>query len=229
MTNLFSLKGGEKVKQKILCIILSAVLCLTQATPAFAVQTYEAADSYNVSVPVLYVTEEDADKILAATTWNPADLGYFRGGGYSSRFVTKYEMPATMIRLDLVQGQGPVLQIAEGWTVALPDEVSDILWKRTDYTWPCTWFAPRCDGKEGSPFKTAYDVMNNWGANHGAISYGHIGADLITLCSMLRIPVCMHNVPEEKILRPAAWNAFGMDKEGQDFRACAAYGPEFKK
>ena len=174
------------------------------------------------------VTEADQKAIMENTTWNFADLGYFRGGGYSSRFVTKAEMPCTMIRLNLVQGLGPVLQIAEGWTVCLPDEVTDVLWKRTDYTWPCTWFAPRCDGKEGSPFKTAYDVMNNWGANHGAISYGHIGADLITLCSMLRIPVCMHNVPTEKIFRPAAWNAFGMDKEGQDYRACAAYGPMFK-
>ena len=174
------------------------------------------------------VTEEDQKAIMENTTWNFADLGYFRGGGYSSRFVTKAEMPATMIRLNLVKGLGPVLQIAEGWTVNLPDEVTDTLWKRTDYTWPCTWFAPRCDGKEGSPFKTAYEVMNNWGANHGAISYGHIGADLITLCSMLRIPVCMHNVPDEKIFRPAAWNAFGMDKEGQDYRACEAYGPLYK-
>ena len=173
------------------------------------------------------VTEEDQKAILDATTWNAADLGYFRGGGYSSRFLTVAEMPATMIRLNLVKGLGPVLQIAEGWTVNLPDEVSDKLWKRTDYTWPCTWFAPRCDGKEG-PFKTAYDVMNNWGANHGAISYGHIGADLITLCSMLRIPVSMHNVPVEKIFRPAAWNAFGMDKEGADFRACKNYGPLYK-
>ncbi len=173
------------------------------------------------------VTEEDQKAILDATTWNAADLGYFRGGGYSSRFLTTAEMPATMIRLNLVKGLGPVLQIAEGWTVNLPDEVSDKLWKRTDYTWPCTWFAPRCDGKEG-PFKTAYDVMNNWGANHGAISYGHIGADLITLCSMLRIPVSMHNVPVEKIFRPAAWNAFGMDKEGADFRACKNYGPLYK-
>ena len=181
-----------------------------------------------VMKPWYEVTEEDQKAIMANTTWNYADLGYFRGGGYSSRFVTKAEMPATMIRLNLVKGLGPVLQIAEGWTVNLPDDVNDILWKRTDYTWPCTWFAPRCDGKEGSPFKTAYDVMNNWGANHGAISYGHIGADLITLCSILRIPVCMHNVPDEDILRPAAWNAFGMDKEGQDFRACAAYGPLYK-
>lgn len=172
------------------------------------------------------VTEEDQEAILNATTWNPADLGYFRGGGYSSRFITEEQMPVTMIRLNLAKGLGPTLQIAEGWTVKLPSEVSDILWKRTDYTWPCTWFAPRCTG-EGA-FKTAYDVMNNWGANHGAISYGHIGADLITLCSMLRIPVSMHNVPEDKIFRPSAWNAFGMDKEGQDYRACAAYGPMYK-
>ena len=170
--------------------------------------------------------DEDIDAVLKNSTWNYADLGYFRGGGYSSRFETKAEMPATMIRLNLVKGLGPVLQIAEGWTVHLPEEVSDTLWKRTDYTWPCTWFAPRCTG-EGA-FKTAYDVMNNWGANHGAISYGHIGADLITLCSMLRIPVCMHNVPEEKIFRPAAWNAFGMDKEGADYRACETFGPLYK-
>ncbi len=176
--------------------------------------------------PWYEVTEEDQKAIMEATTWNPADSGYFRGGGYSSRFVTEAEMPVTMIRLNLVKGLGPVLQIAEGWTVKLPDEVTDKLWKRTDYTWPCTWFAPRTTG-EGA-FKTAYDVMNNWGANHGAISYGHIGADLITMCSMLRIPVCMHNVPEEKIFRPSAWNAFGMDKEGQDYRACATYGPLYK-
>ena len=180
-----------------------------------------------VMKPWYDVTEEDMDAIMKATTWNAADYGYFRGGGFSSRFVTEAEMPVTMIRLNLVKGLGPVLQIAEGWTVKLPEEVTDTLWKRTDYTWPCTWFAPRCDGKEG-PFKSAYDVMNNWGANHGAISYGHIGADLITLCSMLRIPVSMHNVPEDKIFRPAAWNAFGMDKEGQDYRACAAYGPLYK-
>ncbi len=173
------------------------------------------------------MTEEDCDTVMKNTTWNYADLGYFRGGGYSSRFITEAEMPVTMIRLNLVKGLGPVLQIAEGWTVNLPDEVSDTLWKRTDYTWPCTWFAPRVTG-EGA-FKTAYDVMNNWGANHGAISYGHIGADIITLASILRIPVSMHNVPEEKIFRPAVWGAFGMDKEGQDFRACQTYGPTFKK
>ncbi len=174
------------------------------------------------------VTDEDIEKMTKATDWPSADFGYFRGGGFSSHFITRAELPATMIRLNLVKGLGPVLQIAEGWTVNLPDEVTDVLMKRTDYTWPCTWFTPRCDGREGSPFKSAYDVMNNWGANHGAISYGHIGADLITLCSMLRIPVCMHNVPEQEIFRPASWNAFGMDKEGQDYRACAAYGPMYK-
>lgn len=172
------------------------------------------------------VTDKDIDTMMNATTWPYADLGYFRGGGYSSRFVTRAEMPATMIRLNLIKGLGPVLQIVEGWTVHLPDEVTDKLWKRTDYTWPCTWFTPRVTGK--GAFKSAYDVMNNWGANHGAISYGHIGADLITLCSILRIPVCMHNVNDEDIYRPAAWNAFGMDKEGQDYRACAAYGPMYK-
>ena len=174
------------------------------------------------------VTDEDIEKMTKATTWPAADNGYFRGGGFSSSFTTRAEMPATMIRLNLVKGLGPVLQIAEGWTVQLPDEVTDVLMKRTDPTWPCTWFTPRCDGIEGSPFKSAYDVMNNWGANHGAISYGHIGADLITFCSMLRIPVCMHNVPTKDIFRPASWNAFGMDKEGQDYRACAAYGPMYK-
>ena len=174
------------------------------------------------------VTEEDIKKMTDATVWCEAGFDNFRGGGFSSHFVTRAEMPVTMIRLNLVKGLGPVLQIAEGWTVRLPDEVTDTLMERTNPTWPCTWFAPRCDGKEGSPFKTAYDVMNNWGANHGAISYGHIGADLITLCSMLRIPVCMHNVPEKDIFRPAAWNAFGMDKEGQDYRACKNYGPLYK-
>ena len=176
------------------------------------------------------VTDADIKAMADATEWPPADNGYFRGGGYSSRFVTKAEMPITMIRLNLVKGLGPVLQIAEGWTVELPDEVTDTLWKRTDYTWPCTWFAPRCDGKEGSAFKSAYEVMRNWGANHGSSVYGHVGADLITMASMLRIPVAMHNVPEEKIYRPAAWNAFGtVDKEGADFRACAAFGPLYKR
>lgn len=176
--------------------------------------------------PWYEVSEADQKAIIENTTWNYADLGYFRGGGYSSRFVTRGEMPMTMIRLNLVKGLGPMLQIAEGWSVDLPDDVTDTLWKRTDYTWPCTWFVPRVTGS--GAFRSSYDVMNNWGANHGAISYGHIGADLITLCSMLRIPIAMHNVPEDKIFRPSAWNAFGMDKEGQDYRACAAYGPLFR-
>ncbi len=174
------------------------------------------------------VTDEDIKKMTDATVWCEAGFDNFRGGGFSSHYTTKAEMPCTMIRLNLVKGLGPVVQIAEGWTVNLPDEVSDTLMERTNPTWPCTWFAPRCDGKEGSAFKTAYEVMMNWGANHGAISYGHIGADLITMCSMLRIPVCMHNVPLDDVYRPACWNAFGMDKEGQDYRACATYGPMYK-
>ncbi len=172
------------------------------------------------------VTDKDIETMMNAATWPYADLGYFRGGGYSSRFVTRAEMPATMMRLNLVKGLGPVMQIAEGWTVRLPDEVTDILWKRTDYTWPCTWFAPRITGK--GAFTSAYELMNCWGANHGAISYGHIGADLITLCSILRIPVSLHNVDERDIYRPASFRAFGMDPEGQDFRACAAYGPMYR-
>ena len=218
----YEIEGKAKAADGVIHLINSGACCLD------ACGEVKDADGNPVMKPWYEMTKEDQDVVMAATTWNPADNGYFRGGGYSSRFLTRAEMPATMIRLNLVKGLGPVLQIAEGWTVNLPDEVSDVLWKRTDYTWPCTWFAPRCDGKEGSPFKTAYEVMNNWGANHGAISYGHIGADLITMCSMLRIPVCMHNVPDEKIFRPKAWDAFGMDKEAADYRACAAYGPFYK-
>ncbi len=216
----YEVEGVAKDAGGFIHLINSGAACLDACGQA------KDADGNGVMKPWYEVTEEDQEAILKATTWNAADFGYFRGGGYSSRFVTEAEMPVTMIRLNLVKGLGPMLQIAEGWTVKLPEEVTDVLWKRTDYTWPCTWFAPRITG-EGA-FKTAYDVMNNWGANHGAISYGHIGADLITMCSMLRIPVAMHNVPEEKIFRPAAWNAFGMDKEGQDFRACQTYGPLYK-
>ncbi len=216
----YDIEGVAKDAGGFIHLINSGAACLDANGQA------KDADGNGVMKPWYEVTEEDQEAILKATTWNAADFGYFRGGGYSSRFVTEAEMPVTMIRLNLVKGLGPMLQIAEGWTVKLPEEVTDVLWKRTDYTWPCTWFAPRTTG-EGA-FKTAYDVMNNWGANHGAISYGHIGADLITMCSMLRIPVAMHNVPEEKIFRPAAWNAFGMDKEGQDFRACQTYGPLYK-
>ena len=173
------------------------------------------------------MTEADVEACLGATSWMPADRDYFRGGGYSAHFVSRGGMPMTMLRLNLVDGLGPVLQIAEGWTAELPADMHDILDKRTDPTWPTTWFVPRLDqGKDC--FKDVYSVMNNWGANHGAIAYGHIGADLITLASMLRIPVCMHNVPEDRIFRPAAWNAFGMDKEGADYRACANFGPVYK-
>ena len=216
----YELEGVAKESDGFIHLINSGAACLDACGQA-------KDENGNGTMKAWYdVTEEDQEAILAATTWNAADNGYFRGGGYSSRFLTEAEMPVTMIRLNLVKGLGPVVQLVEGYSVKLPDEVSDKLWKRTDYTWPCTWFAPRLTGK--GAFKSAYDVMNNWGANHGAISHGHIVADIITLCSILRIPVSMHNVPEEKIFRPAAWNAFGMDKEGQDYRACKAYGPMYK-
>ena len=173
------------------------------------------------------LTDQDVEACLKATSWMPADRDYFRGGGYSSHFLTRGGMPMTMLRLNLVAGLGPVLQLAEGWTVDLPQDVNDILDKRTDPTWPTTWFAPRLDPTKDA-FKDVYSVMNNWGANHGAICHGHVGADLITLCAMLRIPVCMHNVKDADIFRPAAWNAFGMDKEGADYRACQNFGPLYK-
>ena len=216
----YELEGIAKEAGGFLHLINSGAACLD------ACGEVKDENGNGVMKPFWEMTEEDQKACLDATEWCCADSGYFRGGGFSSRYLTRAEMPATMIRLNIVKGLGPVLQICEGYTVNLPDEVSDKLWKRTDYTWPCTWFTPRTTGQ--GAFKTAYDVMNNWGANHGAISYGHIGADLITLASILRIPVCMHNVPEEDIFRPAAWNAFGMDKEGQDYRACAAYGPLYK-
>ncbi|MDC7246464.1 MAG: L-fucose isomerase [Sphaerochaetaceae bacterium] len=170
------------------------------------------------------ITEEDVKNTLEATEFSVANGGYFRGGGYSSTFLTRGEMPVTMCRLNVVKGLGPVMQIAEGWTCDIPDEVFEKINKRTDPTWPTTWFVPRLD-PNNRPFKDVYSVMANWGANHGAISYGHIGADLITLCSMLRIPVNMHNVSEDDIFRPSAWNSFGSDTEGSDYRACKAYGP----
>ncbi len=176
--------------------------------------------------PFWEITEDDVKKTLDATTWYPADGGYFRGGGFSSNFLTKGGMPVTMVRINLVKGLGPVLQLAEGWTVEIPSEVHKVLDDRTNKTWPTTWFAPRLTG-EGN-FADVYSVMNSWGANHGAFSYGHIGADLITLASMLRIPVCMHNVADENIFRPSAWAAYGMDKEGSDYRACQTYGALYK-
>lgn len=177
--------------------------------------------------PFWDITSEEVGKCLDATSWRAADVGYFRGGGFSSDFLTKGGMPVTMSRINIVKGLGPVLQLAEGYTVDIPQDVHDALDMRTNPTWPTTWFAPRLTGK--GAFKDVYSVMANWGANHGALSYGHIGAGLITLASMLRIPVCMHNVSEDKIYRPSTWAAFGMDKEGADYRACANFGPLYGK
>lgn len=186
----------------------------------------EQAGGKPVIKPFWEIEPEEAEACLKATTWYPASREYMRGGGYSSCFLTQGEMPMTMCRLNLIKGQGPVLQIAEGWAVDVDPEIFDIINRRTDKTWPTTWFAPRLTGQ--GAFRDVYSVMNNWGANHGAISYGHIGADLITLASMLRIPVCMHNVQEQDIFRPSAWAAFGMDPEGADFRACRNYGAIYK-
>ena len=183
----------------------------------------QSVDGKPAMKPFWNITEDEVKKCLDNTTWDAADGEYFRGGGYSSCFLTKGNMPVTMSRVNLVDGLGPVLQIAEGYTVELPQDVNDILDNRTSPAWPTTWFAPRLTGT--GAFKDVYSVMNNWGANHGAISYGHIGKELITLASMLRIPVCMHNVNESDIFRPSTWNAFGMDKEGADFRACEKFGP----
>jgi L-fucose isomerase len=180
-------------------------------------------DGNPVMKPFWEITEAEVGKCLDATTWYPAVLEYFRGGGYSSNYLTRGGMPVTMSRINLIKGIGPVLQIAEGTSIDLDQEVHSVLDKRTDQTWPTTWFTPNLTGK--GAFRDVYSVMANWGANHGAISFGHIGADLITLASMLRIPVCMHNVPEEQIFRPSAWGAFGMNQEGSDYRACSAYGP----
>lgn len=173
------------------------------------------------------MTGKDAEECLASTHWAPANRDYFRGGGYSSNFLTKGGMPMTMMRMNRVAGLGPVFQIAEGWTVDVDPEIHRVLDQRTDPTWPTTWFVPRLDAAKDC-FKDVYSVMNCWGANHGAIAHGHIGADLITLCSILRIPVCMHNIADDKIFRPSAWNAFGMDKEGADYRACRNFGPIYK-
>ncbi len=174
--------------------------------------------------PYWEITPDEAEACLKATTWHPGNLGYFRGGGWSTRFTTRGGMPVTMCRINLVQGLGPAMQIAEGWTVELPDNVHEILNERTDPTWPTTWFVPRTTGS--GPFRDVYTVMNNWGANHGAIGYGHFGADIVSLCSMLRIPVYMHNLPEEQLFRPSAWTLFGANEPmGADFRACANFGP----
>jgi len=188
----------------------------------------QTRDGKPVIKPFWEVTPEEVARCLDATQFRYASLGYFRGGGFSTDFTTRGGMPVTMVRVNIVKGLGPVLQLAEGYTVELPEDVHDTLDRRTDPTWPTTWFAPILTGK--GAFKDVYTVMNSWGANHGAVCYGHIGAELITLASMLRIPVCMHNVSEERIFRPSAWNAFGTnDLEGADYRACAAFGPLYGK
>ncbi|MDD3116640.1 MAG: hypothetical protein PHO45_04655 [Victivallaceae bacterium] len=176
--------------------------------------------------PFWKITPEEAGKCLDATDWRAGVNDYFRGGGFSSHFLTRSDMPVTLSRVNWVKGLGPVLQIAEGYTVELPDDIHEIIENRTDPGWPTTWFVPRVTGK--GPFSDVYSVMANWGANHGAFCYGHIGADLITLASIFRIPVCMHNVPEENIFRPSSWNAFGMEPEGADYRACSNFGPVYR-
>jgi L-fucose/D-arabinose isomerase len=184
-------------------------------------------NSNSVMKPFWEISEEEADKCLKNTSWSPADLAYFRGGGFSSKFSTEGEMPVTMSRINIIKGIGPVLQIAEGHTVDIPGDVSNKLEERTSPSWPTTWFAPKITG-EGA-FTDVYSVMANWGANHGAISYGHIGDKLITLAAMLRIPVNMHNVGRERIFRPTAWSAFGTsDLENSDYRACKNFGPLYK-
>jgi L-fucose isomerase len=189
---------------------------------------WQEVNGQPVMKPYWEISEEEMKKSLDATTWYPADTGYFRGGGYSSCFLTRGGMPMTMMRLNMVKGLGPVLQLAEGWTVDLPAHVHETLNERTSPTWPTHWFVPRTNGS--GPFKDVYSVMANWGANHGALSYGHIGADLVTLASILRIPVNMHNLTEDQLFRPSTWSAFGaMDPLGADFRACANFGPIYKR
>jgi L-fucose isomerase len=177
--------------------------------------------------PYWEIDDKEASACLDATTWHPSITEYFPGGGWSTHFCSKGGMPVTMVRLNLVAGLGPALQIAEGWTVDLPQNVHDVLDERTNPTWPTTWFVPELTGK--GAFRSCYEVMNHWGANHGSLCSGHVGASLITLASMLRIPVYMHNIAEKKIFRPSSWNAFGTQElEGADFRACETYGPLYK-
>ncbi|GEM68855.1 L-fucose isomerase [Sphingobacterium mizutaii NBRC 14946 = DSM 11724] len=186
----------------------------------------QSANGKPVMKPFWEISDKEAKACLKATTWYPANRDYFRGGGYSSNFLSKGGMPVTMCRINLIKGLGPTIQIAEGYTVDIPEKVHKVLDERTDKTWPTTWFVPELTG-EGA-FTDVYSVMANWGSNHGAISYGHIGHDLITMAAMLRIPVCMHNVPANRLFRPATWAAFGMNQEGADYRACEVFGPLYK-
>lgn len=209
-------------------VAANGILHLINSGPATLDGTGEQQkDGKPAMKPFWEISAAEAQSCLDATSWRPASVEYFRGGGFSSDFLTRGGMPMTMSRINLVKGIGPVLQIAEGYSVDLPETVHDTLDQRTDSTWPTTWFAPTITGK--GAFKSVYDVMDNWGANHGAISYGHIGADLITLASILRIPVNMHNVPEEQIFRPRAWGLFGTESlESGDYRACTNFGPLYK-
>jgi len=205
----------------------AGILHLINSGPAALDGTgQQSRDGQPVMKPFWEISEKEVAACLKATTWHPSITEYFPSGGWSTRYLTRGNMPVTMFRLNLVKGLGPALQIAEGHTVDLPDEVHKILDARTNPTWPTTWFAPRLTGSGAS--RDVYDVMNNWGANHGAISYGHIGGELITLASMLRIPVYMHNVPDDRIFRPSTWTAFGTQNlESADFRACEALGPVY--
>lgn len=203
----------------------NGILHLINSGPAALDGTgQQAQNGQSAMKPWWEITPQDAQACLEATTWHAGMTEYFRGGGWSSKFRTRGGMPMTMCRLNLIKGLGPALQIAEGWSVDLPDAVHEVLDERTNPTWPTTWFVPRTTG--AGLFRDVYTVMSNWGANHGAIAYGHIGADLISLASMLRIPVYMHNVPDEQVFRPHVWTAFGaMEPTGADFRACANFGP----
>ncbi|MBN1560689.1 L-fucose isomerase [candidate division KSB1 bacterium] len=212
---------GKKLKGK---AVNGIIHLINSGSTALDGTGEQSRDGKPVMKPFWEITAEEVQKCLRATKWCPAELEYFRGGGFSSQFLSKGDMPVTMTRINLVKGIGPVMQIAEGYTVDLPADVHETLNRRTSPTWPTTWFAPNLTG-DGA-FKDVYSVMANWGANHGAISYGHIGDLLITLASMLRMPVNMHNVATERIFRPAAWNAFGThDREGADYRACRNFGP----
>lgn len=186
----------------------------------------QSSNGKPVMKPFWEISDKEAKACLKATTWYPANRDYFRGGGYSSNFLSKGGMPVTMCRINLIKGLGPTIQIAEGYTVDIPEKIHKVLDERTDKTWPTTWFVPELTG-EGA-FTDVYSVMANWGSNHGAISYGHIGHDLITMAAMLRIPVCMHNVPANRLFRPATWAAFGMEPEGADYRACEVFGPLYR-
>jgi L-fucose isomerase len=210
-------------------LVQDGILHLINSGPAALDGTGEQEiDGVPAMKPFWEITDAEVDKCLKATTWHPSITEYFPGGGLSTRFRTRGGMPATMIRLNLVGGLGPALQIAEGHTVDLPDEVHDALDQRTNPTWPTTWFAPILTGR--GAFRSTYEVMNHWGANHCVMSHGHIGHLYLTLASMLRIPVYMHNVGEDRVFRPSAWRAFGTaDLEGADFRACANYGPLYGK